>query len=118
MGFKYCLRAPVTAASMPGLSCAAVVRQGCRVSITRRLGGSSVNHRACAPSWHGRHATPTRSFARRIGRLETHFAQKCAQGDIHLHVGECRANATVDAAAEWYPRDGLCDGADESVGVE
>ena len=58
------------------------------------------------------------SFARRIGWREPEFAQQCAQGDVHLHVGERRADTAVYAAAERNPREGLRDGADESVRVE
>ena len=118
MGLTYCLKVPATAASMPAALCAAVVGQRCRVDVAPRPGGSPVNHRSCTPCRHGRHSAPARAFARRIGWREPEFAQQCAQGDAHLHVGERRADATVDAAAERNPRHRLRDAADESVRVE
>jgi hypothetical protein len=96
----YRLRVLVTAASMPGASCAAVVGHRGRVGITRRLGGSPVRHRSCTPCRHRRYTAPASTFVRRIGWRETEFAQQCAQGNVHLHVGERRADAMVDAAAE------------------
>src|ERR1700738_1095334 len=100
MGLTYCLKVPVTAASMPAALRAAVVGHGCRSNVTRQLGGATVNHRSRASCRHGRHTAPTPWFIRRIGWHETQFAQKCADWDVHLHVGECRADTTVDAAAE------------------
>src|SRR5271165_2020269 len=114
----YRLRVLVTAASMPGASCATVVGHRSRVSIPGRLSGPPVDHRSCAPCRHGRHTAPVPSFARCIGWRETQFAQHCAQGDVHLHVGEPCADTTVDAAAERNPRGGLRTGADESARVE
>jgi hypothetical protein len=99
MGLTYCLRVPVTAASMPVALRAAVLGHERRIRMTRRPGTSPVNHRSCAPCRHGRHTAPAPSFARRIGWRETQFAQQCAQGDVHLHVGEPRADTTVDPAA-------------------
>src|SRR5271170_6092775 len=115
MYLMYRLRVLVTAASMPGALCAAVVGQRSRVGITRRLGGSPVNHRSCAPCRHGRHTAPVSTFGRRIGWRKTQFAQHCAQGDVCLHVSERRADTTVDAAAERNPRHRLRDAAKESV---
>src|ERR1700739_3678123 len=118
MGLMYRLRALVTAASMPGALSAAVIGHRSRVSITRRPGGPPVDHRSCTPCRHGRHTAPVPSFVRRIGWRETEFAQQYAQGNVHLHGGERRADATVDAAAERNPRGGFRDAADESVRVE
>src|ERR1700759_4922522 len=73
MGLMYRLRVLVTAASMPGALCAAVVGHRGRVGITRHLGGPPVDHRSRTPCRHGRHTAPVPSFVRRIGWGGTQF---------------------------------------------
>ena len=104
MGLTYCLKVPGHSGQYASRIMRCRGRPRMQSNITRRLGGSPVNHRSCAPCRHGRHTAPAPSFVRRIGWRETQFAQQCAQGDVHLHVGERRADTTVDAAAERNPR--------------
>src|SRR5258708_4277140 len=118
MSLMYRLEVLVTAASMPGVLPGAVIGHQSRVGVVRRLRGSSVNHCSRAARRPVGNTAPVSSFIRRIGWRETEFAQQYAQGDVHLHGGERRADATVDAAAKRNPGLRLRGTAEEPVRVE
>src|SRR6478609_3936227 len=82
------------------------------------LDASPVNHGPSAPSWRDHHTAVMSPFTRCIGWREAEFAEQRAQGDVHLHIGERRADTAVHSSAEREPRYGRGVGADESARVK